>query len=297
MTARVQERAHAKINLNLSIHGRRPDGYHELSSLVAFAADIYDVVTLSPADGFALDVGGAFGHKLSGDGNLIETANQLAQQLLPDLQSGQFHLVKSIPIASGVGGGSADAAAALRALAKINGLGAEPEAFRKLAPRIGADVPVCLSGQGHRAAFMQGIGEKVFRHCEGDFWRDGDVHAVLVNPRIEVSTADVFRSLNAPMLSEFTDVAPPEPFSDVASLVAYLQTTKNDMQSAAVALAPVIGDVLQSLEGMPHCLLARMSGSGATCFGLFATADNADQARLLLEAQSNGWWIAATRLV
>lgn len=296
MAVRVQERAHAKINLNLTIHGRRSDGYHELSSLVAFAADVFDVVTLTVAEEFALDVGGAFGEQLDGHGNLIETAHRLAQKKLSNLRTGHFHLEKYIPIASGVGGGSADAAAALRALSIANDLDEDHEAFLDLAPQIGADVPVCLSGGGARAAFMQGIGEKVFRPCDRAYWPEGGLHAVLVNPGIEVSTAGVFKQLQAPAISDFEDIRPPEPFADSAAVLSYLMATTNDMQPAAVALAPEIDEVLQKIDRLPQCRLARMSGSGATCFGLFDSRDDASQAAEKLRAAREDWWIEPTRL-
>ena len=149
MTVRIAERAHAKVNLSLEIQGRRHDGYHQLSSLVAFAIDVFDVVTVTPEQPFGLEVSGPFAEGLGRQSNLVEKAYLLAKGKLPSLQAGQFQLEKNIPLASGVGGGSADAAAALRALAELNALdeGATEELL-VIAPRIGADVPVCYSGEG-----------------------------------------------------------------------------------------------------------------------------------------------------
>ena len=297
MTVRVTERAHAKVNLNLTIHGRRPDGYHELSSLVAFAKDVYDTVTVSPAPAFELTVGGRFGQLLAGQTNLIETAVGLARGLRPDLQNGRFHLEKSIPVASGIGGGSADAAAALRALIKLSGVVGVPPEFMELALRIGADVPVCLSGDGCQSAFMQGIGEQIFRPMGLLYLGDGEIYAILVNPGVEVATGRVFQSLGAPMLDHVEALTPPEPFTDQADLLSYLHTKANDMERAAIGIEPVIGEVLANLEATPNCLLARMSGSGATCFGLFSSKEQSIEASKVLQKRYEDWWVAPTALV
>ena len=297
MTMHVTERAHAKVNLNLTIHGRRPDGYHQLSSLVAFAEDVYDTVTVSLAPEFELTLGGNFGQPLEGQTNLIETAVRLARSLKPELQNGRFHLDKSIPVASGVGGGSADAAAALRAIAKLSGVEGVPPEFMELALRIGADVPVCLSGDGCRSAFMQGIGEQIFRPIGLPYLGDCGIHALLVNPGVKVATGQVFHRLGAPVLDHVSVPTPPEPFANQADLLSYLQATANDMERAAISIEPAIGEVLTYLETLPNCLLARMSGSGATCFVLFSSKDHSIEARKVLQKHREDWWVAPTALV
>ncbi|MEM9358227.1 MAG: 4-(cytidine 5'-diphospho)-2-C-methyl-D-erythritol kinase [Pseudomonadota bacterium] len=296
MAVCIEERAHAKVNLNLIIRGRRADGYHQLSSLVAFATDIFDVLTLDPDQDFDLEVSGPFAKGLQGQGNLVEKAWRLAEGQLPSLQVGRFHLEKNIPLASGVGGGSADAAAALRAIASRNDLDGGAGAFLGIAPSIGADVPVCLSGEGRQAAFMQGIGDEIYRPKCRSYLPDPDVFAVLVNPGVEVSTAQVFMKLGAPLLVGDGMITPPRPFADRAELISYLDATPNDMQPAAIAIAPIIGDVLGQLARTQKCLLARMSGSGATCFGLFATASDAEDAMRSLQSKHPAWWVATTRL-
>ncbi len=296
MAVCIEERAHAKVNLNLIIQGRRADGYHQLSSLVAFATDMFDVLTLSPEQDFGLEVFGPFAKGLQGQGNLIDKAWRLAKEQLSSLEVGQFRLEKNIPLASGVGGGSADAAAALRAIASRNALDRGARALMDIAPRIGADVPVCFSGGGCQAAFMQGIGDEIYRPDCQTYWPKAEVFAVLVNPGVEVSTADVFKRLDARPLSGDGIVTPPPPFADSSELISYLETTANDMQPAAVSIAPIIGDVLGQLGRTQNCLLARMSGSGATCFGLFATASHADAAKQSLQEGNPDWWVAATQL-
>ncbi|MEM8970560.1 MAG: 4-(cytidine 5'-diphospho)-2-C-methyl-D-erythritol kinase [Pseudomonadota bacterium] len=292
----IEERAYAKVNLNLVIQGRRTDGYHQLSSLVAFGVDVFDVLTLTPEPAFGLEVSGTFARGLVGQGNLIEKAWTLAKGQLPSLKAGRFHLEKNIPLASGVGGGSADAAAALRAIARHNELERGGEGFLGIAPQIGADVPVCLSGDGRQAAFMQGIGDEIYRPKFQSYWPDSDVVAVLVNPGIEVSTAEVFKRLEAPPLVGHGIVSAPRPFARRSELISYLETTANDMQPAAISIAPIIGEVLGQLGSTPNCLLARMSGSGATCFGLYATTSDADQASRALQSAYPDWWVTATRL-
>ena len=143
---------------------------------------------------------------------------------------------------------------------------------------------------------MQGIGDVIHRPTSQSYWPDADVFAVLINPGVEVSTAEVFKRLSAPPLVGNGMVSPPRPFADCGALVAYLKTTANDMEPAAVSIAPIIGDVLSQLRRTPNCLLARMSGSGATCFGLFATAGEAEAACRHLKSGHPTWWVAATQL-
>ena len=266
--------ARAKVNLALHVVGRREDGYHLLDSLVAFA-DFGDVVTVQSAPALHLSITGPMAQGLSsGPDNLVIKAAQALGHPL----GAAITLDKHLPVASGIGGGSADAAATLQALCALWGCDL-PDAAKVLA--LGADVPVCLAGQSCR---MAGIGDKISPVVLPP------AHLVLVNPGVGLGTALVFSALtcrdNAPL-------PPPEPMPDVASLASYLHRCRNDLQAPALSLVPQIGAVLSALSAQTGCLLARMSGSGATCFGLFATALAAQTAASALRAQSAGWWVQA----
>ena len=275
MAAVLVELAPAKINLTLHVTGQRADGYHLLDSLVVFA-DMGDRLTLRRAEVPALTVTGPMAAGVpSGPENLVLRAARAMGVAL------DITLEKHLPSAAGIGGGSSDAAAVLRgAAALLPGLELPGDQGLSL----GADVPVCLMA---RAARMRGIGEDVTVV-------DGlpVLHAVLVNPGVAVSTAVIFRTLarkdNAPM----PDVLPH--WRDAADLAAWLEGQRNDMQGAAVAAAPVVGEVIAAIGATAGCLLARMSGSGATCFGLYADAKSAAAAAAALARP--GWWVQAVRL-
>ena len=273
----VTRLARAKVNLALHVVGRRGDGYHLLDSLVAFA-DFGDVVTVQDAPALHLSITGPMAHGLSsGPDNLVMKAALVLGRPL----GAAITLDKHLPVASGIGGGSADAAAALQALCAHWGCDL-PDAAKVLA--LGADVPVCLVGQSCR---MAGIGDEIFPVALPS------AHLVLVNPGMGLGTASVFGALirrdNAPL-------PPPEPLPDVAALASYLRRCRNDLQAPALSLVPQIGTVLAALSAQTGCLLARMSGSGATCFGLFATASAAKMAASALRAQSAVWWVQAGAL-
>ena len=269
---RLREFAPAKINLALHVTGQRADGYHLLDSVVVFAG-VGDWVTAAPADRLSLTVTGPQGAGLSGDDNLVLRA---ARCLGIDAA---VVLEKHLPVASGIGGGSADAAAALRVLAAMAGV-ALPDAAAVLA--LGADVPVCLAGVPVR---MQGVGEVLtalpaLPEC----------HVVLVNPGVAVATPAVFKALpnkDNPAISAMPACG------SAAELAAWLRDQRNDLEAPAMDLAPVIGEVKAALAARPGCLLARMSGSGATCFGLFASAELAKAAAGILRADAPAWWVAA----
>ena len=291
----ISEQAWAKVNLSLSVLGRRADGYHELASVVAFAADIFDTVTFFPGEDLAVELTGPFAAKVCGP-NLIEQAARTLAAAHTGLQLGRFHVEKRIPVSAGIGGGSADAAATLRLLAVHNRLGDPDRAMRDLAATIGADVPVCLAGGRPAAAFMSGIGEQVVSPTPDGLLGACDVTAVLVNPGVAVATGSVFRALGAaPLSAPMRSCDAPERFSDNAALFAYLDTMGNDLEAPAIGQAPVISDVLAALGSLESCRLARMSGSGATCFGLFETRSAADAAAERLRTQSPSWWIAVSR--
>jgi 4-diphosphocytidyl-2-C-methyl-D-erythritol kinase len=270
------ERAPAKINLCLHVTGQRADGYHLLDSLVVFT-EFGDSLTVQAGQGLSLGVQGPEAAGLgAGPDNLVWRAARLL-----GAEDMALVLHKELPLASGIGGGSSDAAACLRLVARMTGrpLPAPAEILG-----LGADVPVCLAPQPCR---MQGVGEEV-RPVAGlpEFW------LVLANPRVEVPTPQVFRALarrdNPPMPAGLPH------WPDAASLFGWLASQRNDLEAPAFALAPIIEQVRAALAAMPGCALARMSGSGATCFGLFATAAQAQKAAQALCAAHPDWWVVAT---
>ncbi len=291
MNGPATEAAPAKVNLHLHLTGRRPDGYHLLDSLVVFAPACSDRVTLADRRGLAID--GPFGAALApvagvteggvpdGGDNLVTRAARALAAVSgrgPDLPG--LRLEKNLPIASGIGGGSADAAATLRLLARAWDL--PPSRAAEVAPGLGADVPVCLAG---RPARMQGIGEILLPPP-----RLPAFALLLVNPGVAVSTADVFRAARGQAFRPAASL--PDGWSDAGSLCRDLGAlTRNDLEAPARATAPVIGDVLEALARTGGCLLARMSGSGATCFGIYATLAGAEAASAELD---RSWWRAAS---
>ena len=283
----LTETARAKINLTLRITGRRADGYHALESLVVFA-DIADTLTLEPAAHVSLNVTGPFADAIgAAHDNLIVKAFHALAALVPGLKGGRFHLDKNIPVAGGVGGGSADAAAALRLLARLNELSFDDARLMTAALQTGADVPVCLVS---RACVMTGIGERLTPPLALP-----ELPALLVNPRVGVATRDVFAALGKAGLPQHTQTLGDIP-QQADDLIGFLGHHGNDLTAPAIACAPVIGDVLAALAALPGTRLARMSGSGATCFALFATRGAADAAAAILAAQHPDWWMAATVL-
>lgn len=282
MAADWREFAPAKVNLFLHVRGRRPDGLHTLESLVVFPT-IGDELIAEPSGTTTLSVGGPFGMNLgTGNDNLVIRAVEGLAALAQCRAGIALHLDKRLPVASGIGGGSADAAAALRLASRVWGISPEPSALAGLALSLGADVPVCL---GSTAAMMSGIGD-IVRSAPilPGFW------LVLVNPMRAVSTAAVFNAL------ERRDNPPgpivPEKFADVRELADWLAAQRNDLEAPAVALQPVIGIVLERLRSMPTCLFSAMSGSGATCFGLFANQPEALSGAERLRGVGNPWWVA-----
>jgi 4-diphosphocytidyl-2-C-methyl-D-erythritol kinase len=281
--AASSEFAPAKINLTLHVTGQRADGYHLLDSLVVFA-DVGDQVTARPDAGLTLRITGPMAEGLSaGDDNLVLRA---ARAMGGALAGGGVALTldKHLPVASGIGGGSADAAATLRLMARLT-LRDLPNAATVLA--LGADVPVCLAGQPLR---MRGVGEAMTPLPDlPEGW------LVLVNPRVAVRTAAVFSALarrdNPPMPRDLPRLR------RLGDLSAFLQMMRNDMEPAATTLAPVIGTARAALSAQPGCLMARMSGSGATCFGLFADGLTATAAARAIQAAQPGWWVAAARIL
>jgi len=273
--------APAKINVFLHIGDRRADGYHELESLVAFA-DVGDDLLFEEADALSLRVDGPFGVSLAGeDDNLVlRAAHGVAALAGHDLPR-RMTLTKNLPVASGIGGGSADAAATLRAfLLEWRQEEIRLADFVELAKTLGADVPVCFFGH---SAWMYGIGDGIERTDLPE------LHAVLVNPGVSVATRDVFSKLTA--RSGVDALHWPEGFATADDVIAFLETVGNDLEASALVLAPVIGEALNALRGLDGIRLARMSGSGATCFGLFADQATAQAAAAQIVRDHPQWWV------
>jgi 4-diphosphocytidyl-2-C-methyl-D-erythritol kinase len=284
----LTETAPAKINLTLRVLGRRQSGdnagYHELESLVAFA-DLADRLTLEPGDMLTLDVAGAFA-AASGNvsDNLVLKAVSALRERIGGVKAGRFKLEKNIPVAAGVGGGSADAAAALRLLARANDISRDDDRLLDAARAVGADVPVCLES---KTRIMRGVGEQLSPAINL-----ARLPAVLVNPGVAVATRDVFAELIIPHQGEPLR-EPPFSFADT---VAFLRWHGNDLTDAAIGCAPVVADVLAALQALPNQLLVRMSGSGTTCFALFSSPDEASTAAQSLQARHMNWWVRAVEL-
>lgn len=275
--------APAKVNLTLRVTGRRADGYHLLDSLVVFAG-VGDRLSVAPAPGLTLTVTGPFGAGLAAEeDNLVLRAARALAEAAGMAPFGALTLEKNLPVASGIGGGSSDAAAALRLLALYWGLTVPPETLAALALGLGADVPVCLL---RRPVRMAGIGEVISPVPplpEG-------LGLLLVNPGLACPTPAIFRARAAAGAAFSPADAVPVARCDTAeSLAAALAASGNDLEAAAIGLTPAIGTVLAAIAGRAGCRLARMSGSGATCFGLFAS--EADAAAAADALRRPGWWI------
>jgi 4-diphosphocytidyl-2-C-methyl-D-erythritol kinase len=287
----LRTRARAKINLSLHVLGRRADGYHALESLVAFAG-VGDTLSLAPDQPLSLSISGPMAAGLAvSDDNLVLRAARALAEAAPGVRSGAFHLVKRLPVASGIGGGSADAAAALRLLARLNGLRDDDPRLFSVARQIGADVPVCLLS---RPVWMRGVGDELQPACLPRLF------ALLVNPGVAVSTAEVFGALGLAHGARFPAPAGEAPRGafdgDAPALIAGLAHLRNDLEAPALRLAPVIGEVLQAAQALPGCRLARMSGSGATCFALFDDCRASAAAGKRLARAHPDWWIRPTVL-
>jgi 4-diphosphocytidyl-2-C-methyl-D-erythritol kinase len=285
----LNERARAKVNLTLHVLGRRDDGYHDLESLVAFA-DCADGLTFSRAQEFSLSVTGP---RAADCGDLVAKAARLLGERVPQLTSGAFVLDKHLPAAAGIGGGSADAAATLRLLAGANGLATDDPRVIAAAQAAGADVPVCLLSSG---CMMRGAGEKVTPMPLPQ------LPCVLINPGVPVPTKDVFAAIGLKVGDTFTPpggaatVAWPQASAGPAAWLAAIRGGRNDLEPVAVKIQPVIAEVLSLLSAAKGCTLSRMSGSGATCFGLFDSDASAASAAAALKSAHPKWWVEASAL-
>ena len=281
----VSRLAPAKINLYLHVSGRRPDGYHLLDSLFAFV-DVGDRVEIRAKHGdISLAIDGAFAGNLpnTSDNLVMKAARSLAKPAGPAWPGADIRLTKSLPVASGIGGGSADAAATLQALNQFWDVGATAAELSEIAARLGADVPACL----HTTPIqVSGIGEQirpavVMPACA----------IVLANPGVPLLTADVFKAFAAadPAYSDADPLI--DPPRTPADLAAMLRSRRNDLEPAAARLVPEIATVLDALTNAPGCLLARLSGTGPTGFGLFADATAAARAVRLIADRHPRWWV------
>ena len=282
----VVRAAPAKLNLYLHVTGKRSDGYHLLDSLIVFAG-VHDTLAARDADELSLSLGGPFAAKLQAEpDNLVLHAARKLRERAAVKSGAAIALVKRLPVASGIGGGSADAAAALRALDALWNTRASEEDLASLALEVGADVPACLFG---RAAFIGGVGERITPAPALP-----RVPLVLVNPGVALSTATVFASCDGGFseTGRFTE-AP----VDAGALARLLALRRNDLAATAMMLCPPVSRVIGALVRAGGCKLARMSGSGATCFGMFEDEKSAKRAAADIAAHEPGWWVAATELV
>ncbi len=277
--------APAKINLYLHVTGRRADGYHLLDSLVVFA-DFGDRIEVRPAENLSLEVTGPFADAVPvGSDNLVLRAARLLAQTMEVRAGACIRLDKRLPVAAGIGGGSADAAATLQALQVLWRVDACGQTLAAMALSLGADVPVCLAG---RPCVVSGVGDIVTpAPALPPCW------LVLVNPGVPLPTPKVFALRDGP----FSLPAPfPAPPADATTLAELLSKRRNDLTAAAIAAEPIVSEVLMTLGSLPGVLLARMSGSGATCFGLFAEETRAREAIGHLSAKRPAWWAVAAAL-
>lgn len=278
-TVSVRVFAPAKVNLFLHVGAKREDGYHALQSLAVFA-EVGDELELKSSREPNLSIGGPFANGLSaGDDNLVLKTARLLKR------GADILLTKNLPVASGIGGGSADAAAALRGLARLWNMKNADDVLCGLAAQIGSDVPVCVMS---RPAWMEGRGEILSR--VGGI---ALMPMLLVNPGVAVSTAEIFRRLGT---RRGIDLQPMTAFGGVADLLAFLRATMNDLEAPARAIQPVIGGVLDTLAARPGVLMTRMSGSGATCFALFESDRACADAAKDIAARHPGWWVSPTRI-
>jgi 4-diphosphocytidyl-2-C-methyl-D-erythritol kinase len=285
------ENARAKVNLTLRVIGRRVDGYHELESVVAFA-DCADRLSLTPGSKLTLTTTGPLAQDCGAAAdNLVLKAARLLGEQVADLKVGDFTLNKVLPVAAGIGGGSADAAAALRLLARLNGFAPDDTRLIDVALLTGADVPVCLAS---RACDMTGVGETLLPLSLPK------LPCVLVNPRVAVATKDVFGALglrNGELLVGATDVmsasAWPEQGASLEDWVEVLAANSNDLEAPAMRIQPAISEVLAALSATDGAWLARMSGSGATCFAIYENTAEAARAAQKIHLAHPQWWVHA----
>ena len=291
----LMEEGRAKVNLTLRVVARRSDGYHDIESVVAFA-DCADRLALTPGPELTLQMSGPLAQACGATSdNLVLKAARLLAERVPDMKAGSFTLDKMLPVAAGIGGGSADAAAALRLLARLNELSLDDERIIEVAQLTGADVPVCVASQ---ACVMTGVGESLQPLALPK------MPCVMVNPSVPVATRDVFNALglrNGELLVGATDVllqdrSWPETDASIAEWIEAFVEVGNDLEAPAARIQPVITEVLSALGESAGVKLVRMSGSGATCFAIFADDATAQRAADKIRRAHAAWWVHAGTL-
>ena len=288
----LSDEGRAKVNLTLRVNGRRADGYHDLESVVAFA-DCADRLTLTPGPDLDLKMSGPLAQACGQTAdNLVLKAARLLAERVPNMKAGSFSLDKVLPVAAGIGGGSADAAAALRLLAQLNGLALDDPRILEVAQLTGADVPVCVRSL---ACVMTGVGETL------QPLNLPKIPCVMVNPCVPVATRDVFNALglrNGELLVGATDIllrdrSWPEEGASLEDWVESLAASSNDLETPAMRVEPVIGEVISALSATNGAWLARMSGSGATCFAIYENTADAQRAAEQIRGHHPAWWVHA----
>lgn len=277
-------KALAKLNLFLHINCKQNNGYHHLQSLVAFTYDIYDELQIKPAKQNSLSIDGEFADKLLNKPNLIQKLLSLIEiyddQLMLDIK-----LIKKLPISAGIGGGSSDAASLLNFINQHYRF--DLTIIKEICQKLGADLLTCYYSQ---ANYIQGITQQVKLLSKLP-----KIYAVLVNPKIELSTELVFKNHQGPYtcIEDYL----PECFDNIDQLINFLLAKQNDLQYTAIKLLPLIQDVLITINKQANCLLSRLSGSGATCFGLFLNFSAANQASINIKLEQPNWWVASSLLI
>lgn len=281
--------APAKVNLFLHVVARRQDGYHDLSSLVVFT-EFGDRLQISPARGreFELDLSGPFASQVSpGDDNLVlRAARRLVDGNIPAGSGARIALEKNIPVAAGLGGGSADAAATLVALNRLWQMGLDPQGLQDLGRGLGADIPVCVAGA---PSWVHGIGDRLTPAPAMP-----ELPVLLVNPGNPASTPQVFQGLKT--IPKLPDPVAPGGFADIFAVAGFLRDCRNDLEAPAIGIVPEIAEALALVGRQADCLLARMSGSGATLFGLFPDGESVAGAAARIRKANPDWWVMATRV-
>ncbi|MFV9875726.1 MAG: 4-(cytidine 5'-diphospho)-2-C-methyl-D-erythritol kinase [Rickettsiales endosymbiont of Dermacentor nuttalli] len=281
-------KAKAKINFFLHVNSRTENNYHNLESMVAFARDIYDSISVDHSDSLYLTIEGSFGYGLSTNDNLILKAAYLLQEYTHTSYGAHIHVTKNIPLAAGLGGGSADAAATLKLLNNLWQLNLSDDSLCTISSALGYDVPICYYG---KYAYFSGKGEVITpieNICP-------EIYAVLINPFIPTLTQVVFNNLRENEFSS-TILNWPRSFLKTLDLINFLKEQKNDLANAAIRLVPEIMDIINILKSQNKCILSRMSGSGATCFGLFSDIIAAKQALTNIRKHHTSWWSEMTLL-
>jgi len=270
--------AQAKINLYLHVTGKRADGYHLLDSLICFA-EFGDEISVSPADDITLEITGEFGDGLSSEDNLIVKAANLLKNKYNIKQGANIKLEKNLPVGAGIGGGSADAAAAAKLLVELWDLSCINNELADLLLPLGADIPVCIHS---KTSYVSGIGD-IIEPLSGF----PEIYMVLVNPLKHVSTPEIFQM----GFDSYNEPVNHRSFDNIDQLVEFLAECSNDLESNAVKLVPEISDIIDIIKRQEGCRLSRMSGSGATCFGIFDNKANAKKASNYIRDKHPNWWV------